>query len=84
VVAWIPCVGFCAIPFAIVGLLLSLVGFIISFAEESGVAVPAVGMVVGVAALVLPFVTTWGVGKMAENSATSQPASVPASNPANP
>ena len=58
-IGWIPFIGFIALPISAIALVLGVIGFIFPLAtKKSGLKMPIIGLVISLASLALPFLTT--------------------------
>ena len=58
-IGWIPFIGFIALPISAIALVLGVIGFIFPLAtKKSGLKIPIIGLVISLASLALPFLTT--------------------------
>ena len=58
-IGWIPLVGLIALPISAIALVLGVIGFIFPLAtKKSGLKMPIIGLVISLASLALPFLTT--------------------------
>lgn len=58
-IGWIPLVGLIALPISAIALVLGVIGFIFPLAtKKSGLKIPIIGLVISLASLALPFLTT--------------------------
>ena len=58
-IGWIPLIGLIALPISAIALVLGVIGFIFPLAtKKSGLKMPIIGMVISLASLALPFLTT--------------------------
>ena len=58
-IGWIPFIGFIALPISAIALVLGVIGFIFPLAtNKSGLKMPIIGLVISLASLALPFLTT--------------------------
>ena len=58
-IGWIPFIGFIALPISAISLVLGVIGFIFPLAtKKSGLKMPIIGLVISLASLALPFLTT--------------------------
>ncbi len=58
-IGWIPLIGLIALPISAIALVLGVIGFIFPLAtKKSGIKMPIIGLVISVASIALPFLTT--------------------------
>lgn len=58
-IGWIPLIGLIALPISAIALVLGVIGFIFPLAtKKSGLKMPIIGLVISLASLALPFLTT--------------------------
>ena len=58
-IGWIPLIGFIALPISAIALVLGVIGLIFPLAtKKSGLKMPIIGLVISLASLALPFLTT--------------------------
>ena len=58
-IGWIPFIGFIALPISAIALILGVIGLIFPLAtKKSGLKMPIIGLVISLASLALPFLTT--------------------------
>ena len=58
-IGWIPFIGFIALPISAIALVLGVIGFIFPLAtKKSGLKMPIIGLVISLASIALPFLTT--------------------------
>ena len=58
-IGWIPFIGFIALPISLIAIVLGIIGFIFPLAtKKSGLKMPIIGLVISLASLALPFLTT--------------------------
>ena len=58
-IGWIPLIGLIALPISAIALVLGIIGFIFPLAtKKSGLKMPIIGLVISLASLALPFLTT--------------------------
>ena len=58
-IGWIPFIGLIALPISAIALVLGIIGFIFPLAtKKSGIKMPIIGLVISLASVALPFLTT--------------------------
>ena len=58
-IGWIPFIGFIALPISLIAIVLGIIGFIFPLAtKKSGLKMPIIGLVISLASVALPFLTT--------------------------